>query len=92
MHLHLNSSQSSLILCSTSALFLYQFAATLRQEHGGGSVVIVEDGQEAGLVGNERVVFERLLPLNNKQVVPASEAPKDETVVRERKRKRKEYV
>lgn len=46
--------------------------------------MIVEDGQEAGLVGNERAVFEKLLPLNNKQVVPASEAPKDETVVRER--------
>ncbi|XP_063596642.1 advillin-like [Penaeus indicus] len=59
-----------------------KFAGTLRQEHGGGSVVVVEDGQEAALVGEERGLFDKMLPLNNKQVVPASQAPKDETVAR----------
>lgn len=59
-----------------------KFAGTLRQEHGGGSVVVVEDGQEAALQGEERGLFDKLLPLNNKQVVPASQAPKDESVAR----------
>lgn len=45
-------------------------------------MVVVEDGQEAALQDNERLAFEKLLPLNNKQVTPASEAPKDDTVVR----------
>lgn len=44
-------------------------------------MVVVEDGQEAALSGDERRLFDTLLPLNNKQVVPASQAPKDETVV-----------
>lgn len=43
--------------------------------------MVVEDGQEAALVGEERGLFDKMLPLNNKQVVPASQAPKDETVV-----------
>lgn len=57
-----------------------KFASTLKQEHGGGTIVVVEDGQEAALQDRERLTFEKLLPLNNKQVTPASEAPKDETV------------
>lgn len=44
-------------------------------------MVVVEDGQEAALQGEERGLFDKLLPLNNKQVVPASQAPKDESVV-----------
>ncbi|KAG0721754.1 Advillin [Chionoecetes opilio] len=59
-----------------------KFASTLKQEHGGGTIVMVEDGQEAALQDRERLAFEELLPLNNKQVTPASEAPKDETVAR----------
>lgn len=59
-----------------------KFASTLRTEHGGGTVVVVEDGQEAALQDRERLSFERLLPLNNKQVTPAAEAPKDESVAR----------
>ena len=45
-------------------------------------MVVVEDGQEAALQDKERIAFEELLPLNNKQVTPAADAPKDETVVR----------
>ena len=42
---------------------------------------MVEDGQEPGLPADERSTFNSFLPLNNKQVIPASEAPKDEIVV-----------
>ncbi|XP_063843293.1 gelsolin-like isoform X3 [Scylla paramamosain] len=59
-----------------------KFASTLKLEHGGGTVVVVEDGQEAALQDRERTAFENLLPLNNKQVTPAADAPKDETVAR----------
>ncbi|MPC13488.1 Gelsolin [Portunus trituberculatus] len=59
-----------------------KFASTLKLEHGGGTVVVVEDGQEAALQDKERIAFEELLPLNNKQVTPAAEAPKDDTVAR----------
>uniref|UniRef100_A0A0P4WDJ1 HP domain-containing protein n=1 Tax=Scylla olivacea TaxID=85551 RepID=A0A0P4WDJ1_SCYOL len=59
-----------------------KFASTLKLEHGGGTVVVVEDGQEAALQDRERIAFENLLPLNNKQVTPAADAPKDETVAR----------
>ncbi|KAK8742675.1 hypothetical protein OTU49_001619 [Cherax quadricarinatus] len=59
-----------------------KFASTLKQEHGGSQVVVVEDGLESALQDMERTIFEKFLPLNNKQVIPASEAPKDEAVVR----------
>ncbi|KAG7164926.1 Villin-1-like 2, partial [Homarus americanus] len=52
------------------------------KEHGGGAVVVVEDGQESVLQDLERKTFEKLLPLNNKQLTPASQAPKDESVAR----------
>lgn len=59
-----------------------KFATTLKAEHGDATVVVVEDGQESVLQDQERKSFEKHLPLNNKQVVPASHAPKDESVVR----------
>ncbi|XP_076064195.1 advillin-like isoform X2 [Oratosquilla oratoria] len=59
-----------------------KFAGSLREEHGGGSVVVIEDGQEQGLPEDEKKAFNQHLPLNNKQVIPATKAPKDEAVAR----------
>ncbi|XP_069174423.1 villin-1 isoform X2 [Procambarus clarkii] len=59
-----------------------KFALTLKEEHGLGQVVVVEDGLESALQDKERNVFEKHLALNKKQILPASEAPKDETVMR----------
>ncbi|KAL7643355.1 UNVERIFIED_CONTAM: hypothetical protein RMT77_006647 [Armadillidium vulgare] len=59
-----------------------KFATKLKDEHGCGHVVIIEDGQEEALTDEERRVFGKHLPLNNKQVVPIDKAPKDEIVMR----------
>ncbi|KAK7083781.1 hypothetical protein SK128_018797, partial [Halocaridina rubra] len=59
-----------------------KFAGTLKQEHGGANILIIEDGRESLMMGKERNVFESHLPLNNKMVIPAHEAPKDENVAR----------
>ncbi|XP_066975023.1 villin-1-like isoform X2 [Macrobrachium rosenbergii] len=59
-----------------------KFAATLKQEHGGATIVVIEDGQESLLQNDERNGFEKHLPLMKKNTIPAHEAPKDETVAR----------
>lgn len=59
-----------------------KFAGTLKQEHGGASIVVIEDSQESLLQSKERTLFEKYLPLLHKKVTPAQDAPKDETVAR----------
>jgi len=59
-----------------------KFANLLRTEHSGGDIVVVEDGQEAALDVAEKSEFQEFLPLNNKNVVPQADSPKDEVVAR----------
>ena len=63
-------------------LLFFQFATSLKGEHGQGFVVVIEDGQEQGLPDDEKELFSTYLPLHKKHVIPASNAPKDEVVVK----------
>jgi len=61
-----------------------KFATTLKGERGAsGSVVILEDGHESSLEGEERDLFEGLLPLRSKRVKSHTQAPKDEIFARQ---------
>ncbi|XP_043224020.1 advillin-like [Amphibalanus amphitrite] len=61
-----------------------RLAQSLKGEHGGGEVVIVESGQEGDLSPAERALFGRLLPLKDRHVQPAAAADSDERHERRR--------
>lgn len=63
-------------------------AQQLKAEHGSAceSVVIVDDGSEnKDLVGGELDIFEKYLPLDEKDVKSQDEVPRDETSVEQRR-------
>lgn len=45
---------------------------SIKGENGGGSVVTMTSGQENEISTQEKVVFDRFLPLNQKEIEPAS--------------------
>lgn len=59
-----------------------QFANTLKSERGSrGSVVIIEDGQESALQGDERTALDGMLSLTDKNVTSHTQTEKDDQVV-----------
>lgn len=55
-----------------------KLAQSLKDEHGGSDIVIVESGKEAQLTANEKALFDKLLPLRERSVRAASEVVSDE--------------
>lgn len=46
-----------------------QLAQTLKEEHGDGIIVFVDDGAEQNMPEEERNKFEEFLPIKDKQVI-----------------------
>lgn len=54
-----------------------KFSQTLKNEHGGGEIIIVDDGLEQTMPKSERDLFNKHLPMADKKVKPASEVTPD---------------
>jgi len=59
-------------------MFGAKLAQTLKSEHGGSNVVIVEDDQELALPLEEREIFDSMLPIAQKKLQSIEEAGSDE--------------
>ncbi|XP_043192707.1 advillin-like [Amphibalanus amphitrite] len=53
-------------------------AQSIKDDHGGADIIVVESGKEAEMSKNEKALFNKLLPLSDRSVRPASAAPSDD--------------
>lgn len=66
------------LLVMTLQHLLSQLAQKIKEENGGGEVVVVDDGHEKGLNPDELEVFNEHLPIASKKVKAAAEVEADE--------------
>ena len=55
-----------------------QLAQTIKDENGGGEIVVVNNGTETEMTADELSAFEKFLPLSKKVVKPGSSQESDE--------------
>ena len=62
-----------------------QLAQTIKDENGGGEIVVVNNGAEANMTADELKAFETLLPLSQKLVKPGRQETDEKLDVATRK-------
>ena len=65
--------------------FLLQLAQSIKDENGGGEIVVVNNGAEANMTADELKAFETLLPLSQKLVKPGRQETDEKLDVATRK-------
>ncbi|KAG1662657.1 Villin-1 [Nymphon striatum] len=68
-----------------------KFAQHLKEENGGGTILVVDDGKENEMTNSEKEYFNEYLPLKEKDVKSHKDTPKDEVLERQQRTQIKLY-